>query len=405
MPEGKTIVLGVTGGIAAYKAVELASKLTQEGMKINTIMTNAAAKLVSPLTFQAITGRPVFTEIFDSTASSQINHISLASTADIIIVAPATANTIAKIAGGFGDNLLCCTILASKAPVIIAPAMNTNMYNNPATQDNLAKLKDRHFAIIKPASGRLASGIKGTGRLAEIENILDAIHQILGKNGDLAGKQIMITAGGTQEFIDPVRYITNRSSGKTGYSLAVAARDRGAKVTLISAPCALREPAGIDILQVRTAEEMYHATKDNITQADALIMTAAVSDYRPQTISAKKIKKKSSFITLEMEPTQDILNSIKGDFLRVGFAAESDHVIENATLKLKQKKLDFIVANDITSSDGGFESDDNKVTIIDCSGERTSLPLMPKREVAEHILDKVASLLAQREQLKKRESE
>jgi phosphopantothenoylcysteine decarboxylase/phosphopantothenate--cysteine ligase len=405
MPEGKTIVLGVTGGIAAYKAVELASKLTQEGMKINTIMTNAATKLVSPLTFQAITGSPVFTEIFDSIASPQINHISLADTADMIVVAPATANTIAKIAGGVGDNLLCCTILASKAPVIIAPAMHTNMYDNPATQDNLARLEDRHFTIIKPASGRLASGIKGTGRIAEIENILDTIHQILGKNGDLTGKQIVITAGGTQEFIDPVRYITNRSSGKTGYSLAVAARDRGARVTLISTPCTLRKPAGIDILQVRTAEEMYCATKNKITRADVLIMAAAVSDYRPQTISAEKIKKKGSSITLKMEPTRDILNSIKGDFLRVGFAAESDHVIENAALKLKQKKLDLIVANDITSTSGGFEADDNTVTIIDSSGERTSLPLMPKREVAERILDKVAFLLAQREQVKKGESD
>jgi phosphopantothenoylcysteine decarboxylase/phosphopantothenate--cysteine ligase len=392
MLKGKTIILGVTGSIAVYKAVDIASKLTQAEAKVDVIMTKAATKFVTPLTFQAITGRPVASEIFELDSEFNIEHVSLAEAADVIVIAPATANIIAKLAAGIADDLLCCTVLASKAPVIVAPAMDVNMYQNPITQDNLSKLKARDFITVGPASGRLASGKEGLGRLADINDIIGATCQVLGRGGDLAEKHIVVTAGGTQEPIDPIRCITNRSSGKMGYALAEAARDRGARVTLITAPTSLTKPIGVEMVNVRTAQEMYQAVRDAAPQADALIMAAAVTDYRPIREADEKIKKEDTKLSLELERTPDILSGIKGDFIRVGFAAESSNLVANAKQKLYQKGLDLIVANDIS----GFGADDNQVTIIDREGKVASLPLLPKRELADKILDKVAKLLSRR---------
>ena len=393
MLSNKTIVLGITGSIAAYKAAEIASQLTQAGAKVNVIMTKEAIQFISPVTFRAITSRPVVTEMFDLASEFSIGHVSLAKAADIVVIAPATANIIAKLAAGIADDMLCCTVLATKAPVLIAPAMETNMYNNPVTQDNLSKLKARDFVIIAPATGWLASGKEGPGRLADINDIISGICQVLERGGDLAGKHIVVTAGGTQEPIDPVRYISNRSSGKMGYALAEAARDRGAKVILVTAPISLPEPAGVDVVKVGTAQEMRQAVVKVTPQADALIMAAAVADYRPIKAAKDKIKKGEAGLTLKLECTPDILGSVKGNFIKVGFAAESNNLVKNAKQKLQQKGLDFIVANDITASDSGFGADTNRVTIIDREGKVDSLPLMPKREVADKVLDRVVELL------------
>jgi phosphopantothenoylcysteine decarboxylase/phosphopantothenate--cysteine ligase len=397
MLRDKTIVLGITGSIAAYKAAEIASQLTQAGAKVSVIMTEEAIQFMSPVTFRAITGRPVITEMFDLASEFSIEHVSLAEAADIVVIAPATANIIAKLAAGIADDMLCCTVLATKAPVLIAPAMETNMYNNPVTQDNLSKLKARDFVIIAPATGWLASGKEGLGRLADINDIIGNIRQVLGRGGDLAGRNIVVTAGGTQEPIDPVRYVSNHSSGKMGYALAEAARDRGAKVTLVTAPTSLPELVGIDVIRVGTAQEM-HQTVENVTpQADALIMAAAVADYRPKSSAKEKIKKGEASLTLELEYTPDILGTVKGNFIKVGFAAESSNLVGNAREKLKQKGLDLIVANDITASDSGFGADTNRVTIIDRKGKIDSLPLLSKREVADKVLDRVAALLSKPE--------
>jgi phosphopantothenoylcysteine decarboxylase/phosphopantothenate--cysteine ligase len=392
----KTIVLGVTGGIAAYKAAEIASQLTQAEAKVNVIMTEEAVQFISPVTFRALTGRPVVTEMFDLASEFSIEHVSLAKSADIVVIAPATANIIAKLAAGIADDMLCCTVLATRAPVLIAPAMETNMYTNPITQDNLSKLKARGVVIIGPAIGWLASGREGLGRLADINDIIGGIRQALGGSGDLTGRHIVVTGGGTQEPIDPVRYICNRSSGKMGYALAEAARDRGAQVTLVTAPTSLAEPVGIKVIRVGTAQEMRQAVESSTPQADALIMAAAVADYRPIRTAKDKIKKGKAGLTLELECTPDILGTVKGNFIKVGFAAESSNLVENAKGKLEQKRLDFIVANDITARDSGFGTDTNRVTIIDRKGKIDNLPLLPKREVAEKILDKVAALLPKR---------
>jgi phosphopantothenoylcysteine decarboxylase/phosphopantothenate--cysteine ligase len=390
----KNIVLGVAGGIAAYKAAEIASQLTQVGASVNVVMTKEATQFVTPITFRALTGRPVITEMFDLTSEFTIEHVALARTADIVVIAPATANIIAKLAAGIADDMLCCTVLATRAPVLIAPAMETNMYSNSVTQDNLAKLRARDFAIIGPATGRLASGEEGLGRLADIGDIMGSICQLVGSGGDLAGRHVLVTAGGTQEPIDPVRYIGNRSSGKMGCALAEAARDRGAKVTLITAPGALSEPVGVVLVRVNTAQDMYYAVQRLAPQADALVMAAAVADYRPKRTAKEKIKKGESGLTLELERTRDILGSVKGDFIKVGFAAESSDLLENARQKLQQKELDLVVANDITADASGFGADLNQVTMIDREGKTDTLPLMLKREVADRILDKVTELLA-----------
>jgi len=393
MLSNKAIVLGITGSIAAYKAAEIASQLTQAGAKVNVILTEEAVQFISPVTFRAITGRPVVTEMFDLASEFSIEHVSLAKAADIVVIAPATANIIAKLAAGIADDMLCCTVLATKAPVVIAPAMETNMYNNPVTQDNLHKLKVRNFVIIGPTTGWLASGKKGLGRLADINDIIGGIRQVLERSGDLAAKHIVVTAGGTQEPIDPVRYISNRSSGKMGYALAEAARDRGAKVTLVTAPASLPEPVGVNVVKVSTAKEMNRAVEKATRQADALVMAAAVADYRPTKAAKDKIKKGEAGLTLKLECTPDILGSVKGNFIKVGFAAESSNLVENAKQKLKKKGLDVIVANDITASDSGFGADTNRVTIIDRTGKIDNLPLLTKREVAERVLDRLVEFL------------
>ena len=393
MLSDKTVVLGVTGSIAAYKAAEIASQLTQSGAKVHVIMTEEAIQFISPVTFRAITGRPVVTEMFDLASEFSIEHVSLANAADIVVVAPITANIIAKLAAGIADDMLCCTVLATRAPVLIAPAMETNMYTNPVTQGNLSKLKARDFVIVAPATGWLASGREGLGRLADVNDIISAIHRVLRTGEDLTGRNVVVTAGGTQEPIDPVRYIGNRSSGKMGYTLAEAARDRGANVTLITAPTSLPEPVGIDVILVGTAEEMRQAVQNAVPRADALIMAAAVADYRPIRAAKDKIKKGKAGLTMELERTPDILGSVEGNFIKVGFAAESSKLVENAKRKVKQKRLAFIVANDITARDSGFGTDTNRVTIIDCKGKIDRLPLLSKPQVAERVLDMVAMLL------------
>jgi len=396
MLTNKTIVLGITGGIAAYKAADIASKLTQAGASVKVVMTESATRFIAPLTLRSLTRQSVVTEMFTSISEPGITHITLAEAADIVAIVPATANTIARLAAGISDDMLTCTVLATKAPVIMAPAMNVNMFGNPVTQDNLAKLRARGFTIVDSAYGRLASGKIGMGRLAEAETVIGIIKQVLGRSGDLAGKRIVVTAGGTQEPIDPVRHIGNRSSGKMGYAVAEAARDRGASVSLITAPTSLPEPAGIEVVQVRTAIQMKEAVAKATAQTDALIMVAAVADYQPKSVAEAKIKKKGSpSLTLELIRTPDILTEVKGNFLKVGFAAESEDVVANAKQKLEKKQLDIIVANDITDASSGFGVDTNKVTLIDREGKVESLPLLTKREVADKILNKVAELLGE----------
>jgi len=393
MLKNKTIVLGITGSIAAYKAADIASKLTQAGARVEVIMTEAATRFITPLTLRNITGRPVVTDMFALASEHSVEHVALAEAADVVAIAPATANIIAKLVAGIADDMLTSTVLATEAPLVVAPAMNVNMFQNPVTQDNLARLKARGFAVVEPACGRLASGKVGLGRLPEVEKIVAIIKQVAGRGGDLAGRSIVVTAGGTQEPIDPVRHIGNRSSGKMGYALAEAARDRGAMVSLIAAATSLPDPAGVAVTRVVTTAQMKEAVTEAISQADALIMAAAVADYQPKTTAKAKIKKKTANLTLELVRTPDILGEVKGDFLKVGFAAESEGLIENARQKLEKKRLDLIVANDITDTESGFDVDTNKVTIIDKEGKEDSLPLLSKREVADRILDRVVGLL------------
>jgi len=396
MLEGKTVILGVTGSIAAYKAVDIASQLSRAGAKVDVVMTEKATRFVSPLSFRAITGRTVTTDMFDASSELSVTHIALARAADVVAIAPATANVIAKLAAGIADDVLCCTVLATNAPVVIAPAMDANMYENPVTQENVSKLKKRGFIFVGPKFGKLVSGVEGLGRFANTGEIIGVISQVLGRGGSFADRHIVVTAGGTQEFIDPVRIITNRSSGKMGYALAEAARDRGAKVTLITGPTLLTRPVGVEAIDVCTAEEMLQAVRSAISGADVLVMAAAVADYRPRSKAKGKIKKEDAGLTLELERTPDILGEVKGDFIRVGFAAESENLVENATRKLRQKKLDLIVANDVTAKGSGFGVDSNRVTIIGKDGKSESLPLLHKKEVADKVLDKVAPLLNKR---------
>jgi phosphopantothenoylcysteine decarboxylase/phosphopantothenate--cysteine ligase len=396
MTPSNTIVLGVTGSIAAYKAVELASKLTQESTAVDVVMTEGAQAFVTPLTFRSVTHRPVVTEMFDLASEFSVEHVSLAERADLVIIAPATANTIAKLATGIADNILCSTVLATKAPVLISPAMNVNMYENTITQENISRLKKRGFIFVGPTYGRLASGIQGLGRFADLEEIMGAIHQAMGYGGNLARRKIVVSAGGTREPIDPVRHISNRSSGKMGYAVAEVARDRGAEVILVTAPTALKPPSGVQLVQVETTAEMLNAIEQNVTDADVLIMAAAPADYRPRTIAKTKIKKGKGPVSLELVENPDIISEVKGDFIRVGFAAESENVVKNAADKLKSKNLDLIVGNDISSPDSGFDADTNKVVLIDRSGNTNELPLMSKSEVANRILDKVVAMLPER---------
>ena len=394
--EGKTVVLGVTGSIACYKALDLASKLTQAGAQVDALMSYGATQFVTPLAFRSITHRPVVTDTFDPASELSVEHVALAQRADIVVVAPATANFIAKAAAGLADDPLTTTILATAAPVLIAPAMDGHMYDNPATQENLSRLQSRGVVVLGPASGRLASGIEGIGRLVETPELMGNIRTILGRKGDLASYRIVVTAGGTQEPIDPVRVVTNRSSGKMGYALAEAARDRGAQVTLITAPTDLEDPSGVEMVRVGTALEMRDAVLKAVAEAHALIMAAAVADYRPMSESPQKMKKGSTALSLELGLNPDILAEAKGGFLRVGFAAETGDLLENARGKLQSKSLDLIVANNVTADRSGFGSDDNKVLIVDRNGTVEDLPLMSKDTVAHHILDRVGPLLRDR---------
>jgi phosphopantothenoylcysteine decarboxylase/phosphopantothenate--cysteine ligase len=397
MLTNKTVVLGITGSIAAYKGADLASKLTQAGARVEVIMTESATKFVSPTTFRSLTSRPVVTEMFELSTEFSLEHVALAEAADVVVIAPATANIIAKIAAGIADDMLACTVLATKAPVIIAPAMHSGMWENSVTKENVARLKARSITFVGPGYGRLASGGMGPGRLAEVEKIMGTINQVLGRKGDLAGKRIVVTAGGTREAIDPVRFVGNRSSGKMGYAVAEAARDRGAKVTLITAPTALADPVGIEVTHITSAVQMKEAVTKATAKCDALIMAAAVADYMPKSAARGKIKKAvaGESLTLELKKTPDILSDVKGNFIRVGFAAETtENLLQHARKdELIKKNLDLVAANDITAPGAGFDVDTNIVTLIDRKGKVENLPLMSKREVAERILDRVVRML------------
>ena len=389
----KHIVLGVTGSIASYKAVDLASKLTQAGALVDTILTYGATQFVTPLAFRSITHRDVITDLYDLDSEFSNEHVALARQADIITIVPATVNCIAKLAWGMADDPLTTTVVATEAPLLIAPAMDGNMYSHPATQDNLTTLKSRGVVIIGPDQGHLASGLTGRGRLVEPSVLVGHISATLGKNGDLSGKKIVISAGGTQEPIDPVRVITNNSSGKMGYAIAEAARDRGAEVVLISAPTTLTPPASITVKNVTTAAEMCDLVLSEVSDSDVLIMSAAVADYTPTTSAVQKIKKSDSGLTIDLTKTIDILEKAQGNFVKVGFSAESENLVPNAKEKIGRKSLDLIVANDITDPDSGFGKDTNKVVIIDKQLQSESLPVLSKYEVGNEILDRALQVL------------
>lgn len=396
--QSKRVLLGVTGSIACYKAADLASKLTQLGAEVDVVLSPAAMHFVAPLTFQSVTGRRVYVNDDLWGLEGHVLHVRLGKEADLVIVAPATANTIAKLAGGFADNLITLSALASTAPLLIAPAMDGGMYAHPATQANLETLRGRGVHIIGPVSGHLASGLSGQGRMVEPAELVGQARYLLGRSGPLKGRKILVTAGGTQEPIDPVRTITNRSSGKQGYALAQAAIDLGADVTLISAPTALAAPVGAKLVSVTTAEEMRTAVVSAAKSADVLLMAAAVSDFRAKKAANKKIKRAVGAPMIELTENADILLEVaalktKKPKVIVGFAAESDDLIKNAGQKLKAKKLDLIVANDIRAKDAGFETDTNRVILLDKHGGKEELPLMSKAEVAQRILEKVTELL------------
>lgn len=403
----KRILLGVTGSIAVYKAVDLASKLTQHGARVDVIMTAAAQQFITPLTFQSVTGQPVYTAVWQTENSgglpTHIAHVGLGEGSDVFIVAPATANTLAKFAHGLSDDLLSITALAVRCPLIIAPAMDGGMYAHPATQANLKLLIERGATLIEPAEGRFASGLIGKGRLPETLELIGVIRHVLARRGPLAGRKIVVTAGGTKEAIDPVRFISNHSSGKQGHALAWAALDAGAKVVLITTTDVLEAPYGAHIVRVNSAQEMLNAVQEHGKDADALIMAAAVADFAPAAVADQKIKKSAdnqAGLTLQLTRTPDILSSMKvirshTGFPRVvvGFAAESQDLPANAQDKLERKELDFIVANDITAPDAGFNVETNRVIILDKSGSQKALDLMSKTRVAEIVIERVAHLL------------
>jgi len=397
---GKNIVLGVTGGIAAYKSADLASRLVKAGAVVDVVMTAAATEFVRPLTFQALTHRPVALDMFSLLQETEIGHVSLGQRAALMIIAPATANTIAKLAYGLADNLLATTALACRGPLLMAPAMESGMWDHPATAANMDILQQRGVHMVGPEAGRLASGGYGQGRMSEPEVILDAARWVLGRTGPLAGRSVVVTAGGTREAVDPVRFIGNRSSGRMGYALAFAARDRGAGVTLIHGPTALTPPHGVADVAVESAEQMKNAVLESTAAADALVMAAAVADYRPSSTAGQKIKKQREGLRLDLVRTADILSTVAERRGRsghprvvIGFAAETQDLIANAREKLASKALDLIVANDVSAADSGFETEANRVTLLDAAGEIEAHPLMPKPAVAEVIIDRLASLL------------
>jgi len=395
------ITLGVTGGVAAYKAAELVRRLQQDGFIVQVVMTRSAREFVTPLTFAALSGQKVITDLFsdagEANLESAIEHIAVAQRTDLLLVAPATADILAKFARGIADDFLSTLYLASAAPVVLAPAMNVNMWNHPATQDNIATLRARGVKIVDPDEGYLACGMTGAGRLAGQEAIVAAVHEALKSQRDLAGDTVLITAGPTCEDLDPVRYITNRSSGKMGYAVAEAAANRGAKVFLVTGPTALETPAGVERIDVRSAEDMHRAVIDHFASSSIAVLAAAVADYRPAQQSATKIKKSGNALSISLEPTTDILADVarnKAATIVVGFAAETDHVAENARKKLTAKNADLIVANDVTAEGAGFELDTNIVTLFSRDGRDLPLPKLTKKEVAQRILDEVIRLRA-----------
>ena len=397
---GKHIILGVTGSIAAYKAADLASKLTQLGAQVDVIFTSGAEKFITPLTFQSVTGRKAFNDTDLWGGEAHILHVGLGHRADLLVIAPCTANTLAKLAHGLADNLLTVTALAMSGAILVAPAMDAGMYENPATQENVRNLQERGVLFAGPAEGRMASGLSGTGRMLEPAEILGHIRLALARGGKLAGKHIVVTAGGTQEPIDPVRYITNRSSGKQGYALAQAALDAGAAVTLVTHPTGLVPPVGADVVEVRTTQEMLDAVLRACENADGLVMAAAVADFRVKHVAEHKLKKRDGIPQIELTAAPDVLGTVaqaRGNlkYLKVvaGFAAESRDLVENASAKLTSKQLNFIAANDISADDAGFAVDTNRITLLYADGRREALPLMVKDEVAEAIIERVAALL------------
>ncbi len=396
------ITLGVTGGVAAYKAAELVRRLQQEGFSVEVVMTRAACEFITPLTFAALTGKKVITSLFaesggEANLESAIEHIAVAQRTDLLLVAPATADILAKFSRGSSDDFLSTLYLATTAPVVVAPAMNVNMWNHRATQESVERLRSRGVHVVHPDEGYLACGMTGAGRLAGQDAIVSAVREVLRVRLDLAGQTILVTAGPTCEDLDPVRYLTNRSSGKMGYAVAEAAAQRGAKVTLISGPASLEVPDAVTRIDVRTAAEMLKAVEDNFAAATAAIFAAAVADYRPAEPSAQKVKRTGAELTLRLEPNPDILATVarqKGHRLVVGFAAETDQVAENARKKLQAKNADLIVANDITAEGAGFDVDTNVVTLFARDGRELLLPKLTKREVAHRILDELLRLSA-----------
>jgi phosphopantothenoylcysteine decarboxylase/phosphopantothenate--cysteine ligase len=389
--EGKAVVLGLTGGIACYKAAELVRALTRDGASVRVMMSAGAQQFITPLTLQALSGHPVATSTFDLTQESEIGHIRLADAADVLVIAPATANVIGKLAAGIADDLITTVVLATRAPIILAPAMNVHMYENPIVQANLDRLRTYGFRIVEPSEGSLACGYEGKGRLPDTEVLRAEIEHALSPR-DLQGERVLIAAGPNREPLDPVRFISNRSTGKMGFALAAAAWRRGAQVDLIAGPCALPTPHGVQRRDVVTAEEMRQAVSAAFEPATIVLMAAAVADYRPARVAKEKLKKGSGPRVLELERTADILAELvprKGSRIVVGFAAETEQVVANAERKLAEKNIDLIVANDVAGADTGFAVDTNAVTIIDRTGHRETVPLMSKDAVADRILDRV----------------
>jgi phosphopantothenoylcysteine decarboxylase / phosphopantothenate---cysteine ligase len=395
------ITLGVTGGVAAYKAAELVRRLQQEGFSVQVVMTRGAREFVTPLTFAALSGQKVITDLFaeasggEANLDSAIEHIAVAQRTDLLVVAPATADILAKFARGIADDFLTTLYLATTAPVVLAPAMNVNMWNHAATQQNVETLRARGAKVVSPDEGYLACGMTGPGRLAGQEEIIAAVREALHAQRDLEGETVLVTAGPTCEDLDPVRYLTNRSSGKMGYAVAEAAARRGAKVLLVSGPTSLEAPAGLERVSVRTAEEMHRAVTGRFAECTIAILAAAVADYRPTEKQPQKIKRSKASLTVQLEQTRDILAEVakvKGERLVVGFAAETDHVAENARKKLTAKNADLIVANDVTTEGAGFDLDTNVVTLFARDGRDLPLPRMTKTEAAQRILDEVVRL-------------
>ena len=393
----KTVVLGVSGGIAAYKACDIVSKLRKEDINVNVIMTKHAAEFVSALTFQSLSQNSVAVDMFDQVENWDIEHISLAKKADVFLIAPATANIIGKIANGIADDMLSTTVMATKAPVLIAPAMNTNMYENTMTQTNIPKLKSLDYKFIEPRYGRLACGDIGEGKLADTDLIVDSVKFLLDRSNELKGKNVLVTAGPTQESIDPVRFISNRSTGKMGYALAYEAALMGAKVTLITGPTKLEIPYGMhEVIYIKSAAEMYEAVIDRFDNIDIVIKAAAVADYKPKYVSDSKIKKSDSDLSLELDRNKDILFELgkrKTNQILVGFAAETNDLLENAKKKLTKKNLDFIVANDLKQEGAGFATDTNIAKLIFSNGKIEELPIMTKKELSKRIYDKIIYII------------